>query len=120
VKCEEVPVMSEFFSSHFTKASCDEFLRAKYLYNMQTNGSGYAVYHSVHDNFYWMTHFGDPDFSHHRAMGLLWVEIALSLLTTPVFPGKAEDFGFIVSEIFETLQEKYGSILEENEVSLGI
>ena len=66
-----------------------------------------------------MTHFGDPDFSHHKAMGLLWVNIALSLLTAPMFPGKAEDFGFIVEEIFENLNEEYGSVLNQNNVSLG-
>ena len=86
---------------------------------MQSNSSDYSVYHSVHDNFYWMTHFGDPDFSHHKALGLWWVNIALSLLTAPVLPGKAEDFGFIVEEIFENLNMEYGKVLDQNGVSLG-
>jgi len=66
-----------------------------------------------------MTEFGDPDFSHHKALGLMWVHIALSLLTSPVFPGKADNFGFIVEEIFENLHEKYGGVLEQNGVTLG-
>ena len=90
-----------------------------YCCDVQSNISDYAVYHSVHDNFYWMTHFGDPDFSHHKALGLWWVNIALSLLTAPVLPGKAEDFGFIVEEIFENLNKEYGDVLDQNGVSLG-
>ena len=89
------------------------------LCDVQSNSSDYSVYHSVHDNFYWMTHFGDPDFSHHKALGLWWVNIALSLLTAPVLPGKAEDFGFIVEEIFENLNMEYGKVLDQNGVSLG-
>ncbi len=66
-----------------------------------------------------MTHFGDPDFSHHKALGLLWISTALSLLTDPILTGKAADFGFIVSEIFQELSDNYEDILENNGVTLG-
>ena len=79
----------------------------------------YAVYHSIHDSFHWMSNFGDPDFTHHKALGLLWIYTALSLLTSPVLPGKAADFGFIVNEIFENLSDEYEDVLVKNEITLG-
>ncbi|PRP85841.1 putative aminopeptidase [Planoprotostelium fungivorum] len=42
----------------------------------------YGVYHSVYDDFYWMSHYGDPTFEYHRAaaqiFGLVAMEIAES------------------------------------------
>jgi len=32
----------------------------------------YGVYHSVLDDFYWMSHFGDPGFVYHTAMVRVW------------------------------------------------
>jgi N-acetylated-alpha-linked acidic dipeptidase len=29
---------------------------------------GGGIYHSVYDDFYWYTHFGDPDFIYGRAL----------------------------------------------------
>ena len=66
-----------------------------------------------------MSKFGDPDFTHHKALGLLWIHTALSLLTSPVLPGKAQDFGFIVEEIFENLSDEYEEVLNKNGVTLG-
>ena len=84
-----------------------------------THITHYAVYHSVHDNFDWMSNFGDPGFTHHKALGLLWIYTALSLLTSPVLPGKARDYGFIVQEIYENLSDEFEELLDKNGVTLG-
>jgi N-acetylated-alpha-linked acidic dipeptidase len=43
-------------------------------------GGPYGVYHALHDNFFWMSNFGDPTFAYHTAMakigGLLLLECA--------------------------------------------
>jgi hypothetical protein len=39
----------------------------------------YGVYHSVYDSFYWMSHFGDPQFLYHRAMAQYWGLIGLRM-----------------------------------------
>jgi len=43
-------------------------------------GGPYGVYHAVYDNYYWMSHFGDPEFLYHqaaaRALGVLTLRIA--------------------------------------------
>ena len=42
-------------------------------------GGDYGVYHSAYDSFYWMTHFGDPDFVYHVAAAQMWGTVAMRL-----------------------------------------
>ena len=37
-------------------------------------GSGYPVYHSIYDNFRWMSKFGDPGFHCHRSMAQVSIQ----------------------------------------------
>ncbi|RMD96439.1 MAG: M28 family peptidase, partial [Calditrichaeota bacterium] len=43
-------------------------------------GGPYGVYHATYDDFYWMSHFGDPNFSYHATMvkvaGMLLLQYA--------------------------------------------
>lgn len=51
----------------------------------------YGVYHSMYDNHYWMTNFGDPGFKYHRTMAQLWGVLALRLANADLLPF---DFAF--------------------------
>jgi len=46
----------------------------------------YGVYHSVYDNYYWMTHFGDPGLKYSEAMARIWAHIIIDLACLPVLP----------------------------------
>lgn len=46
----------------------------------------YGVYHSIYDNYYWMTHFGDPGFRYMTTMAEVWGRMALRLANAPVVP----------------------------------
>jgi N-acetylated-alpha-linked acidic dipeptidase len=46
----------------------------------------YGVYHSVYDDYYWMTHFGDPGFKYMTAMSEVWGRMALRLANAEVLP----------------------------------
>lgn len=46
----------------------------------------YGVYHSQYDNYYWMTHFGDPGFRYMTAMAEIWGRMALRLANAEVLP----------------------------------
>ena len=85
---------------------------------MQVNRTSYAVYHSVHDNFYWVSNFADPSFSHHLATGLVWIKLALMLSTEPVLPFDPRDYAIVIREIFQNLKDSSSAILEEQEISL--
>ncbi|HWC45181.1 MAG TPA: M28 family metallopeptidase, partial [Casimicrobiaceae bacterium] len=44
----------------------------------------YGVYHSVYDDYYWMTHFGDPGFNYMTAMSEVWGRMAMRLANADV------------------------------------
>ena len=46
----------------------------------------YGVYHSIYDDFFWMKHFGDPQFVYHAAMGRVVGLIALRMAEADVLP----------------------------------
>jgi N-acetylated-alpha-linked acidic dipeptidase len=46
----------------------------------------YGVYHSVYDDFEWMSRFGDPTFGYHATMARLWGILALRFADADVVP----------------------------------
>lgn len=46
----------------------------------------YGVYHSIYDNYYWMTHHGDPGFRYMTAMAEVWGRMALRLANADALP----------------------------------
>ena len=46
----------------------------------------YPVYHSVHDNFYWLSKFLDPDFRYHLSVAQMWALFALKLADATILP----------------------------------
>ncbi|MEA3244919.1 MAG: M28 family metallopeptidase [Gemmatimonadota bacterium] len=68
----------------------------------------YGVYHSIYDDYYWMTHFGDPGFRYMTAMADVWGRMALRLANADVLP---MDFAFYakrVGEFIDALAKKPG------------
>eukprot|EP00850_Spirogloea_muscicola_P006775 SM000032S12159 [mRNA] locus=s32:926447:931761:- [translate_table: standard] len=52
----------------------------------------YPVYHSVYDNFHWMSNFGDPGFHRHVAVASLWGLLALRLADSDLLPFEYSDY----------------------------
>ena len=46
----------------------------------------YGVYHSMYDNYQWMTRFGDPGFRYMTAMSEVWGRMALRLANAEAYP----------------------------------
>jgi len=63
----------------------------------------YGVYHSQYDDFYWMSHFGDPQFRYHATMATLWGVTTLRLANAQIYPfdyeAYAGEIGAYVKEI---------------------
>ena len=49
-------------------------------------GGRYGVYHATYDNFYWMEHFGDPEFLYHATMARIGAAMVLELADAPAPP----------------------------------
>ncbi|SPO07642.1 related to glutamate carboxypeptidase II [Cephalotrichum gorgonifer] len=50
----------------------------------KAGGDSAYHYHSNYDNFYWMSHFGDPGFVYHKAMAQVLNILVAELSNTPV------------------------------------
>ena len=46
----------------------------------------YGVYHSAYDNFYWMSHFGDPGFRYHAALAQLLGVLVMRIANADMLP----------------------------------
>ena len=44
------------------------------------------MYHSIHDNFHWLTTFVDPDFRYHLTIGKIWIKLGLLLADSLILP----------------------------------
>jgi len=62
----------------------------------------YGVYHSMYDDYYWMSHIGDPTFQYHVALTRIWGVVALRLANADVLPF---DFGFNAVALAQFLRE---------------
>ena len=63
-------------------------------------GGDYGVYHSAYDSFYWMSHFGDPNFVYHVAAAQLWGTVAMRLADAAGLPLDYRDYASQVREFF--------------------
>ena len=64
-------------------------------------GGDYGVYHSAYDSFYWMSHFGDPNFVYHVAAAQLWGTVAMRLADAAGLPLDYRDYAAQVREFFD-------------------
>src|SRR5215471_3102448 len=69
----------------------------------------YGVYHSMYDDYYWMSNFGDPGYKYHATMSQLWGVTALRLAQADVLPLDFQFYGEIVGQFLDELakNQKY-------------
>jgi N-acetylated-alpha-linked acidic dipeptidase len=68
-------------------------------------GSPGGVYHSVYDDFYWYTHFGDPDFAYEQTFGQVMGATLMRLADAPVLPFDYTDFADTMSLYVKQLKQ---------------
>jgi N-acetylated-alpha-linked acidic dipeptidase len=94
-----------------------------YSYITSLNGSKftgylYPVYHSIHDTFEWVKKSVDYNFTHHLALGKVWLRSALQLTTTPIIPFGVVEYGEHLEELAKELNESTYSTLQQQDISL--
>lgn len=84
-----------------------------------TGESDGGIYHSIYDDFYWYTHFGDPDFSYGRALAQTVGTSVLRLADADVLPYDFTDFADTihryVDELEKLLKDKQEEVRERNQ-----
>jgi len=84
-----------------------------------------GIYHSIYDDFYWYTHFGDTEFVYERALSQLGGTAVMRMADADVLPfdpsGSADTVKRYVSELKAELKEKQDKVSERNrEIEEGV
>jgi N-acetylated-alpha-linked acidic dipeptidase len=84
-----------------------------------------GVYHSIYDDFYWYTHFGDPTFQYGRAesqmVGTAVMRLADADLLPFDFNGLADTVKMYLSNVQKVLKKQQDEIRERNrEIEEGV
>ena len=66
----------------------------------------YGVYHSVYDDFFWMEHFGDPEFLYHTVASRLYGLLAMRLGSADIVPLRYGAYGRALSRELELLRRE--------------
>jgi N-acetylated-alpha-linked acidic dipeptidase len=69
--------------------------------NMTFSGD-YGVYHSMYDNYYWMSHFGDPGMQYTATLAKMWAHMIIELACNPLLP---LDYEVYAQELIRYLEE---------------
>jgi N-acetylated-alpha-linked acidic dipeptidase len=85
-------------------------------------GGDYGVYHSAFDSFYWMTHFGDPDFVYHVAAAQLWGTMAIRLADADGLSFDYTDYASQIREYFDesirlAKHRRLDSVIDEKSIN---
>ncbi len=91
-------------------------------YGGETDG---GIYHSIYDDFYWYTHFGDPKFEYGQALSQTGGTMLMRMADADVLPfefGDAADtIAKYVTELKKILKDKQDEITEKNtEIDEGV
>jgi N-acetylated-alpha-linked acidic dipeptidase len=78
-------------------------------------GGGGGVYHSAYDDYYYMTHFGDPGFKYHAAAAQVIGIVALRLSNAEVLPFDYEEYGIEIINALTATRKSLG----DNNPKLG-
>ena len=81
----------------------------------ESNG---GIYHSIYDDFYWYTHFGDPEFVYERALSQLGGTMVMRMADADLLPfdpsASADTVKRYVGELKTELKEKQDKTREKN------
>jgi N-acetylated-alpha-linked acidic dipeptidase len=67
-------------------------------------GGDYGVYHSVYDNFFWMSKFGDPEFLYHQAAARYLGLLTMRTATADVAPLRFSNYGHAMKEDLDEIR----------------
>jgi N-acetylated-alpha-linked acidic dipeptidase len=70
----------------------------------------YGVYHSRYDDFYWMQHFGDPDFAYETALARVMGVMALRLDEADVLPFDYETYASEIATAEDNLASRAAAL----------
>lgn len=92
----------------------------RYIYNgleypmLETHN---GQYHTLYDNFDWMSRFVDPTFKYHLTLGKLWLMHTLILADSAIIPLDIKTYCEQLQKNFFELEKKYASLFRQYNIS---
>ncbi|MDQ7063734.1 MAG: M28 family metallopeptidase [candidate division KSB1 bacterium] len=81
-------------------------------------GGPYGVYHAIYDNFYWMSHFGDPEFLYHATMARIAALMVHRLANAAVVPFHIAQYAREMLKHAEKLQKQFAESGVPDDIAL--
>jgi N-acetylated-alpha-linked acidic dipeptidase len=70
-------------------------------------GGDYGVYHSMYDDYYWMSHFGDPGMVYTAALAKIWAHQAVDLSSGLFLPLDFENYALSLRKYLTDWAQQY-------------
>lgn len=78
------------------------------------------MYHSMHENFDWMSKYVDPDFRYHLTVGKMWLKLGLLLADSQILPFNLSRAATKVKYYADKFAKDYNPYLARQGLSAGI
>ena len=79
----------------------------------------YPMYHSMHENFHWLSTYVDPSFRYHLTVGKMWIKLGLLLADSLILPFNLSRAATKVYDYATKFQKDHKSILQPQNISTG-
>jgi len=76
----------------------------------------YGVYHSVLDNYFWMSRFGDPGFAYHTAMVRVWGLLAYRVANADILPFEESPYPSDVMGYLDDIEKGAGTLVDVSDL----
>eukprot|EP00794_Sanderia_malayensis_P016201 gene16201-17831_t len=91
----------------------------RYHYDSKTMDlPSYPVYHTIHDNYHWMTSFVDPDFKYHKVITQIWVMYTLHLVDSSVIPFNVTRYSDTLLDYINDFMDDYSRLFTKQGIDI--
>lgn len=80
----------------------------------------YPMYHSMHENFDWMSRYVDPDFRYHLTVGKMWIKLGLLLADSHILPFNLSRSAAKLKSYADKFASDYKPYLDKQKISTSI
>ncbi|XP_068744539.1 glutamate carboxypeptidase 2-like [Montipora capricornis] len=87
----------------------------RYTYNSKTSSN--PLYHTVHDNFWWMSNLIDPQFKYHQVTTRVLTQITMTLADAVILPFNVTHYSVNLKEYTVRIKNKFEKDFTENNAS---
>ncbi len=85
-----------------------------------TFSGDYGVYHSMYDDYFWMSRFGDPGMLYTAALARIWAHMAIELASRPLLPLDYEDYAQKLKNYLDDWARRFDPSKERSRTLFGL